>query len=662
MSVLLLLLASGTVAISGVPGLFLDRRRALGQWVAMGINVLGSMIGAAGLILHLSRETIADPIVLSWSLPWGHFAAGVDGISALFLIPMLLISALGSIYGLSYWKQSRHLGNGRKLRLCWGLLTAAMMMVILARDGVLFLIAWEIMALAAFFLVATEDKKPEVRQAAWVYLVATHVGTLCLFGVFGLLRFATGSFDLWPVASDRLASWLPTTLFVVGLAGFGLKAGIMPLHVWLPGAHANAPSHVSAMLSGVMLKAGIYGLIRMAGFLPHPPLWWGGTLLVLGGLSGMVGIAFAMAQHDFKRLLAYSSIENIGIIVMGIGLAVVGRSVGRSDLILLGLGGALFHVLNHSLFKPLLFMGAGSLLHAAHTRQMDRLGGLAKVMPRTFMLFVIGAVAICGLPPLNGFVSELLLYVGFFRSIRVENGTAFVWAGLAAPALALIGGLAVSGFVKLLGSVFAGLPRTADVRHAHDPGTAMLLPMIALAGGCVAIGIWPGALTGLIERAVAGWDPQPAMAAMSIAGMVPILGMSLIAAGLAAITLLAWAMAFVRRTRRPSASAGTWDCGYAKPRSTMQYTGSSFSEVLVDLFAWVLWPRRFLPVLRELFPGRTRFVTEVPDPVLDRTLLPGFRWAERVSALARPMQLGSVQLYLLYMLLVLVVLLVAART
>jgi len=660
MSVALLLLATGTIAISGVPGLFLDRRWALGQWIAMAMNVLGSAIGAAGLILHAAGDGTVDSIAVSWSLPWGQFSAAIDAISALFLIPMLLISSLGSIYGLSYWKQSRHLSNGRKLRLCWGLLTAAMMMVILARDGVLFLIAWEIMALAAFFLVATEDDKPAVRQAAWVYLVATHLGTLCLFGLFGLMRLATHSFALWPAAPEGLAAWIPATIFFLGLMGFGLKAGLMPLHVWLPGAHANAPSHVSAMLSGVMLKAGIYGLIRVAGFLPHPPLWWGGMLLVLGGASGVLGMAFAMAQRDFKRLLAYSSIENIGIIVMGIGLALVGRSIGRSDLVLLGMGGALLHVLNHSLFKPLLFMGAGGLLHAVHTRDMDRLGGLAKGMPRTFLLFVIAAVAICGLPPLNGFISEFVLYVGFFRSLRMEHGAGYAWAGLAAPALALIGALAVSGFVKLLGSVFGGQARSKAARHAHDPGAAMLLPMVILAGACAVMGVWPGAWTSFIERAVAVWNPQPA-AAPGLAEMVPIHAAGLVAGSLLAVALVVAAIVWACRWRRPWASAGTWDCGYARPTERMQYTGTSFSQMLVDLFGWALWPRRWLPSLRTLFPGPTSFASEVPDPVLDRTLLPGFRLAERLSALARPMQLGAVQLYLLYILLVLVVLLIVVR-
>src|ERR1051325_8309374 len=335
-----------------------------------------------------------------------------------------------------------------------------MVMVIVARDGVLFLMGWEVMALAAYFLVVTEGNKSEVREAGWIYLVATHVGTLSLFGFFALLWRMTGSFDLWPTGLAGISSKAAVGLFVLGAVGFGIKAGLMPLHVWLPGAHANAPSHVSAILSGVLLKTGIYGRVRVCGLMPHPPLWWGGTLVVVGTVSAVFGIAFASEQRDLKRLLAYSSIENVGIIAMGIGVATLGRSMDRADLIVLGLGAALLHVINHSLFKPLLFLGAGAILHSAHTRQMDLLGGLGKKMPRTMALVVVGAIAICGLPPLNGFIGELLLYLGLFAMVVGGGGAsgATSWAALGAVALALVGALAVAAFVKFLGTVFLGSP------------------------------------------------------------------------------------------------------------------------------------------------------------------------------------------------------------
>ena len=296
---------------------------------------------------------------------------------------------------------------------------------------------------------------------------------------------------------------------MLALIGFGFKAGLMPLHVWLPGAHANAPSHVSAVMSGVMLKMGVYGIVRMTALLPVTAVWWGGTLLAVGAITGVAGIAFAIGQHDLKRLLAYSSIENIGIIAMGLGLALLGRSQNRPDWVMLGLGGALLHVWNHGLFKSLLFFNAGAIIHAAHTRDMDRMGGLAKRMPRAMALFVVGAVAICALPPLNGFASEWLLYIGLFRTLGLGGEPGFPAAAMAAVSLAMIGALAVACFVKLFGTVFLGSPRGETADHAHDPSASMMIPMIVLAAGCVCIGLFPMIATGLLENAVRTWATLP---------------------------------------------------------------------------------------------------------------------------------------------------------
>jgi hydrogenase-4 component B len=584
----------------------------------------------------------------------------MDDLTSIFLIPILLISSLGSIYGLEYWSQRRHPRNAGQLQFYWGWLAAGMMMVVLARDGVLFLIAWEIMALAAFFLIATEDAKPQTRSAAWVYLVAAHCGTLCLLAMFGLLRLAGGSLDLWPSAAADLPHWLTAAVFITGLLGFGLKAGLMPLHVWLPPAHANAPSHASAILSGAMLNTGVYGLIRITSWLDHPPLWCGATLLVAGAVSAVMGIAFAAAQDDFKRLLAYSSVENIGIVTLGIGLAVLGRSFNHLDWIVLGLGGALLHMLNHSLFKPLLFMGAGSVLHETRTRRIDLLGGLAGKMPRTYILFLVGSVAICGLPPLNGFVSEWLIFMGLFRTAGIDAGATCNWAALAAPALAMTGAIALAAFVKLVGIVFEGSPRSSAGAHAHDPGPHMLGPMIVLAACCLLIGIAPVTVLPLIDRAVAAWDSRPSRAGLSIGSLIPLPWLSLAAGAiLAAIAAGTFLLRQWRRSHQ-AAAEGTWACGYVRPGATMQYTGSSFSQTFSPMFAWALLPRRALVGLNGIFPGRWRFSSETPDTVLDRALLPACSLAERVLSWARLIQHGRIQVYVLYMLIVVVALLLVA--
>jgi hydrogenase-4 component B len=659
MSIWLLLISVMIIAISGVPGLLLGRRSMWGQWIAAGLNLMGSGVGIAGLIVRYIRPEMSAVISGRWSLPLGRFAVAIDDISLIFLIPIFLITGLGSVYGLSYWNQREHVGNGRQLRLCWGILAAAMALVVLARDGVLFLMAWEVMALAAFFLVSTEENKPQVREAGWIYLVAAHVGTLCLFGFFALLRGVSGSFDLWPAGGAAMSAGMSSALFIVGAAGFGLKAGIMPLHVWLPGAHANAPSHVSAILSGVLLKTGIYGLVRLAGLVATPPLWWGATLIVAGTLSAVLGIAFAAGQRDLKRLLAYSSIENVGIIVMGIGLATLGRSLGRHDWVVLGFAGAMLHLLNHSLFKPLLFMGAGSILHAAHTREMDLLGGLGKRMPRTFVLFLIGAVAIAGLPPLNGFISELFIYIGLFRTV-VGSAAGWSWVGLAAPALALVGAIAVGTFVKVLGTVFAGSARSEQAAHAHESDWGMLMPMWVVAGCCGLIGVLPMVLVGILDRAVAGWSLPAAGTAASIAGFVPLGWVTAIGVALLVTVGTAGLWFWRSRANRAAREGLTWDCGYARPTARMQYSGSSFSQMMVELFAWVLWPRRRRPRIDDVFAARSDFSSDVPDVVLDRTLLPAFGSAQWLLGWARVLQRGPIQVYLLYVLAILVLLLLFA--
>ena len=345
---------------------------------------------------------------------------GIDGLSAIFLAPVFLISLLGNVYGLGYWKQTEHPENGRKLRLFYGTLTAGMALLVIARNGILFLFGWEIMAISAFFLVATDDDEKEVRDAGWLYLVATHTATLCLFAVFALLHAVHGSFALAPLEpGTHCRPGMATAIFVLALVGFGLKAGIMPLHVWLPSAHAAAPE---SCLGDHVGRSHQDGHLRAApGDVAHSAIrrsTGACVLLGLGVVSGVLGVAFAIGQHDLKRLLAYHSIENIGIIVMGIGLAMIGRSLGRADWVVLGMGGSLLHVWNHALFKALLFLSAGSVIHSVHTRDIDHLGGLAKVMPWTSLCFLVGSVAICGLPPLNGFVSEFLIYLGLFGTHR----------------------------------------------------------------------------------------------------------------------------------------------------------------------------------------------------------------------------------------------------
>jgi hydrogenase-4 component B len=359
----------------------------------------------------------------------------------------------------------------------------------------------------------------------------------------------------------------------------------------------------------------------------------------------VLGVAFALGQHDLKRLLAYHSVENIGIICIGLGVALLGRSLGRSDLVALGLAGALLHTWNHGLFKALLFLSAGAVLHATGTRDLDRLGGLSRQMPRTALAFLVGAVAICGLPPLNGLVSELLVYLGLFRLVAEAGGRAWLAGALAAPALALVGALAVACFVKAFGTVFLGAPRSGATAGAREVGAAMLAPMGVLAACCFAIGLGAPLVVPLLGPAVRSWSGEPL--APSLAELAPLTSVAVASASiLAACALLgAW---LALRTRGAAGAVGTWDCGYAAPGPRMQYSSSSFAETLVRLFSWALRPEATELRLREAFPRPAAFRSHVPDTVLDRVLLPGFRAADRILGWLRLLQRGSVHLYLVY--------------
>ncbi len=654
LSVWMIFAAIAAVGLSGLPACLLSPRSRTGQRITTLLMLAGSVLGLASIIIS-SGQTISPSLHVPWFLPWGRFATAIDSISILFLAPVFIVPALGSIYGLGYWKQSEHPDNGRQLGFFYGLLAGSMALVVIARDSVLFLIAWEIMAIAAYFAATAENDNPDVRRAGWIYLIATHIGTLCLIAMFALWHYATGSFAL--ETAQPISLKLAGAIFILALIGFGFKAGFMPLHVWLPGAHANAPSHVSAVMSGVMLKMGIYGIVRMTAMLPVTTPWCGETLLVIGVVTGTAGIAFAIGQHDLKRLLAYSSIENIGIIGIGLGLALLGRSQNRPDWILLGLGGSLLHVWNHSLFKSLLFFNAGAIIHAAHTREIDRLGGLAKQMPQVMILFAIGAVAICALPPLNGFASEWLIYVGLFHTLGFGDNAGFPAAALAAVALAMIGAMAVACFVKLLGTVFLGSPRCESADYTSDLSASMIIPMAALAAGCAGIGLFPMITIGLLEKAARTWAVQ-LDSTTSIVTVAPLRWIT--ALGLALI-LLVGAIILALKTlpqTRIIRNSCTWDCGYALPTPRIQYTGSSFAHMLVNLSHFILWPKIYWLAIRSIFPGPARFKSIVPDTVLDRLVLPVFDAAARYLPAIRILQQGQTHLYVLYIVIIVIVLLI----
>lgn len=628
--------------------------------LGVGGAIAGCLGGLVPALLVLSGSP-TEHVRLSWDVPYGSFCLGLDPLSAFFLLPTLGLCAIAALYGGGYM---RTWGGRKALGAHWfffNLLAASMVMVIVARNGVLFLMSWEVMSLASFFLVTFENEKENVRDAGWIYLVATHLGTAFLLVLFVLMGRETGTMDF--DRAGMLAGLAPSAaglLFILALIGFGTKAGLMPLHVWLPEAHPAAPSHVSAVMSGVMIKTGIYGILRILTLLGPPPAWWGWLLVAAGISSGVLGVLFALAQRDLKRLLAYSSVENIGIITLGIGVGVLGIQSGSRTLAILGFGGALLHVVNHAVFKGLLFLGAGSVQHASGTLEIDHLGGLMKRMPWTGATFLIGAAAISGLPPLNGVVSEFLIYLGAFHGGTTYGLTTAVSALATIAALALIGGLAAACFAKAFGIVFLGEPRSDSAIHAHEAGPAMAVPMALLAAGCLAIGLLgPWIVKGMapVLGAVSGLPPG-AVRENIVQAVGPL---TYVLSGSAGFMAMAAILAIVRArllADREKAETVTWDCGYTAPTSRMQYTASSFAQPLLGMFRIFLPVRRRLSPPEGIFPAASSFIVETPDIFREGLFRPTFAALSRGLSRVRWLQHGRVQLYILYIVLTLLVLLV----
>lgn len=656
----LLVIAVGLFLAGGLGALAAYRSPRWSTALAVTGTLAGGIAGlvpALGVLLHGGSVSLR----LAWDVPYGALFIEIDALSALFLVPILGVCALAAVYGSEYLLSYR----GSKTLACpwffYNLLVASMVLVVVARNAVLFLMAWEVMSLASFFLVTFDDEKESVREAGWTYLVATHLGTAVLLVLFIGLGREAGSLDFDRFrAIGSLAAQSAGLLFVLAVVGFGTKAGFMPLHVWLPEAHPAAPSHVSAVMSGVMIKTGIYGLFRVLTFLGAPPAWWGWLLIGVGLSSGVLGVLFALAQHDLKRLLAYHSVENIGIIALGMGAGLLGVSYGSPCLAVLSLGGALLHVLNHAIFKGLLFLGAGAVLHATGTTEIDHLGGLLKRMPWTGVAFLTGAVAISGLPPLCGFVSEFLVYLGAFHGVTSLAGAPTVALLSVITGLALIGGLATACFTKAFGIVFLGEPRSEHGAHAHEPGLAMRIPMLLLAAGCVLIALFAPAVTQVLAGAL---EPATGLASAAVqeqlaASAGPLSLVVLVTLGLAGLVVVlvglrAWLLA-----GREVREGVTWDCGYARPAPRMQYTASSFAQPLTDLFGLFLKTRRRFSPPEGLFPAGAFLATETPDAWHERLYRPAFAAIGWGLSQLRWLQHGRVQLYVLYIGVVLLFLLV----
>jgi len=642
---LLLIFSGGVLAL--VPGLS-PRKESVLHAGTIFVGCVVALVPVFKVLLGGQGASLQIP----WTLPAGQIALAIDPLSAVFLFLHFVVSGASAVYGFSYFRHEEGKRSLKSVHFFFSVFVVFIALVLTAQNGILFLMVWELMAMSAFFLVVFDGHEPQVRRAGFLYLAATHIGTLCLFVAFVLLGMKAGSFDFDRIAGSPAIVPAGAAIFVLSVIGFGGKAGFMPLHIWLPEAHPAAPSPVSALMSGVMIKTGIYGIIRILSFFQTIPAWWGFTLGAIGVVSGSLGIIWALAQSDFKRLLAYSSIENIGIITIGLGLGCLGLSFGNPVLSLFGFGGALFHVINHGLFKSLLFLGAGSILHATGNREMDRQGGLLKKMPLTGLSVLLGSVAICGLPPLNGFISEWLIYFGAFHLGHGKD----LYPLFGAPVLALIGALAVACFTKAFGMQFLGSPRSLEAAGAKESDVFMTGSMAFLGLSCCLIGLFPGAVLPAIGRALSVLVPSNLP--NDLINQAPVLlGINQLALGLVAVVFLLFLLRKALISGRPVTQAPTWGCGHAFGSPRMQYTASSFAQFPVSLFQKLARPICETSRPRGYFPEpNAGFASRTPDLVWDRFLLPLIRRGQEWFHMLRGFQHGRVQLYLVYMFLFLVAL------
>jgi hydrogenase-4 component B len=653
--------------------------------LVIGRGVTGRALAAAGALIGAGASLILGATVIATGTPFVFTAAEVfpliglalcvDGLGAFFLVIIGLVGAAAAIYGFGYSAAYEGRYSLRMLGAMFNVLLLSLSVQVMADNALTFLICWEAMSLSAYWMVLTEHDQPgAVRAGVW-YIAMTHAGFAALMAMFLLLSGGdlTTSFAGMRASATTLSSSVRNAAFLLALFGFGAKAGIIPLHVWLPMAHPVAPSHVSAMMSGVVIKMGIYGLARVTlDLLNGGPVWWGVVVLAVGAISALLGVLYALMEHDLKRLLAYHSVENIGIILIGLGAGMMFQSYGLGTLAALGVIGGLYHTINHAAFKGLLFLGAGSVLHATHTRNMEEMGGLIKRMPWTALFFLIGAAAISALPPLNGFVSEWLVFQALLGGWNIPVPEVAIGMPLAVGMLALTSGLAAACFVKAFGITFLAIPRSHEAEHAHESPFSMRLGMGILALACVVLGLAPFVAVPIFSKLIAGLGGLPdtqTVFSLGLSLQTPEAStqMSPTLAALGVLILLIIVPVIIRlwRANRRLRLSDSWGCGRIGQTPRMEYTATSFAEPLRRVFAELYRPNKELTI--DFHPESKYFVQSIEykseiTPWFEKALYAPF--LKLVSLIARQtqrLQSGSVHLYIAFVTVMLVILLLAAR-
>ena len=579
---------------------------------------------------------------------FGMISFKIDTLSAFFILVISVMSILAVFYSNEYLKP--YLQKGKNINNNMFFLTmmiAAMLLVVTCQNALFFLISWEIMSLSSFFLVIFEHEKKEVIKAGIKYLVFMHISVLFIIIAFALSSINANSLDFVAISNSFNNNLqLANIVFVLSFIGFGIKAGYVPFHNWLPDAHPAAPSHVSAVMSGVMIKTGIYGILRMLTLLPNVDKGLAYFVLIIAVISGLYGVLYAITQRDIKKLLAYCSIENIAIISIGIGIGMLGLSYNAIPVAVLGFSGAILHVLNHSIFKELLFFGAGNIYIKTHTKNMEQLGGLIKKMPVTAFMFLIGSIAICGLPPFNGFISEFLIYMGMIKSFTINNFFCILAIILSLSSLALIGSMAILCFTKAFSIIFLGAPRSEVVEHVdEDVSKKAIMPMAVLVLFIFLIGLFPQyVLNGIFlpVEVLIGEKFEFSSTVMQVIQIISFISLLFL--------LTVGILVFIkyRFSKGKIFEFETWGCGYNKPNNRMQYTGSSYSKP----FVVVLRPffKKIFDVVRpkKLFPTEAHYLSQIDDIEEAYFINPLVKLDEKFLSKFEKLQDGNLQMYIQY--------------
>lgn len=587
----------------------------------------------------------------------------IDPLAAFFIMIITVMSLLSVVYSNGYLKPYLESKNINSHLVFLPMLIASMLLVVTCQNALGFLICWEIMSLSSFFLVIFESEKKDVLKAGIKYLVFMHVSVLFIILAFALLSVKAGSFDFVQFGKVlQGASPLANLVFILAFIGFGTKAGFTPFHNWLPDAHPAAPSHVSAIMSGVMIKTGIYGILRVLSWVAVPSKYISYAVLVVSVVSALYGVLYAITQHDLKRLLAYHSIENIGIIGIGIGVGMLGLTYNNPVLVLAGFTGGILHILNHSIFKELLFLAAGSVYLKAHTRNVEFLGGLIKSMPWTALLFLVGSVAICGLPPFNGFVSEFLIYFGMFKGLTIHNFFTILLLLFAISGLAFVGTMAILCFTKAFSIIFLGMPRCELCEKVHsDAGLEMILPMGVLALFILAIGIYPQYVFWYIKKILFTLLPTTTMNIASVC-YEPMRLMQTIAIFAAVFIMFVTVMILLKLglTRSKIQLHQTWGCGYNRGNNHMQYTASSYASPFLSMLKPLFKKVFDIEKPKKLFPDAAHFNLHIEDIEEAYVINPLVKFDEWFLSKFEALQSGNIQSYIKYGLIFLLIVIIGS--